>query len=117
MPESTNTTDLELSALETHVLLVLVEEGLHGYAIAKAIEKREGPKIYPANLYRHLNRLAARGLIESHGAELDAKGRARKRFTIAALGLEAVRAEGRRLKTLLEELEQKDLVSPQPSMK
>lgn len=105
-------TNSRLSALETHVLLVLAEGDLHGYGIAKAIEQRDGPKIYPANLYRHLNAMAARGLIESAGNRADESGRLRKQFRVRAEGLEAVRHEGRRLRILVDEIERKDLLTP-----
>lgn len=110
-------TNSRLSALETHVLLVLAEGDLHGYGIAKAIEQRDGPKIYPANLYRHLNAMAARGLIESAGSRVDAAGRLRKQFRVCAGGLEAVRSEGRRLRILLDEIEHKNLLAPDTASK
>jgi PadR family transcriptional regulator PadR len=99
-----------LDELETHVLLVLADGDLHGYAIAKEMERRGGPAIYPANLYRRLNALAAEGLIEALPPRLDESGRARKAFRLTAAGVEAVREQGARLRALVDAIETRDLV-------
>lgn len=101
-----------LDETRTHVLLVLADGDLHGYAIAKEIERRGGPALYPANLYRHLNALASRGLIEGLPPSLDDSGRARKAFRITAAGLAAVRARGEQLRALVEAMEARQLLSP-----
>jgi len=98
-----------LGELETHVLLILADGDLHGYAIAGEMETRGGPAIYPANLYRHLNALAAGGLIEALPPQIDESGRARKAFRITASGREAVREQGARLRALVEAIESTDL--------
>ena len=104
-----DTTVRTLDELETHVLLVLADGDLHGYAIAKKMETRGGPAIYPANLYRHLNALAADGLIEALPPQIDESGRARKAFRMTAAGREAVREHGQRLRALVEAIESSDL--------
>ncbi len=109
--------EIRLSSLETHVLLVLAEHDLHGYGIAKAIERREGPRIFPANLYRHLKSMAARGLIQPQPPTLDESGRARRQFHITNLGQAAVRQEGQRLRRLLTEFEMKNLLPAKPPAK
>lgn len=103
-----------LDELETHVLLVLADGDLHGYAIAKEMEHRGGPAIYPANLYRHLNGLAADGLIEALPPQLDESGRARKAFRITTAGREAVREQGARLRALVEAIESRGLAENRP---
>ena len=94
-----NDSPATLSLLETQVLMVLARNDLHGYAIAIEIQRRDpqGPKIYPTNLYRRLHDLTDRGLIDTAGAELDDKGRARKTFAITTGGREALAAQTARL--------------------
>lgn len=101
-----------LGDLETHVLLVLCDGDLHGYAIAREVERRGGPAVYPANLYRHLNALAARGLLQALPPQLDATGRARKAFRITAAGLDAVRLQGERMRSLVQAMESRQLLCP-----
>ena len=57
-----------LTTLEFRVLLVLMDGDLHGYGIAKEVERTDASlgKIFPTNLYRRLRDMADRGLIEVH---------------------------------------------------
>jgi len=101
-----------LTALEAHVLAVLAQGDLHGYGIAKKIQERGGPSVYPANLYRHLHALSERGLIRAQAPEVDANGRARRSFSVTEQGLDALRRETARLRHFVEQLEQIQAVSP-----
>jgi PadR family transcriptional regulator PadR len=96
-----------LSALDFHVLLVLSDADLYGYAIMKAVEEQSRGAIVPeiGSLYRVIGRLIDEGLV----AETDAprgspdvhRGRPRKYYRITARGLAAARAEAERLRHVL----------------
>jgi DNA-binding PadR family transcriptional regulator len=94
---------LPLHPLEFRILLVLLDGASHGYRIVQEIESLEGgERIWPANLYRRIRDLLAKGLIEEapapRGEETDAR---RTYVRVSALGRRAARAEARRLETLV----------------
>lgn len=92
---------LPLHPLELRILLVASEGPSHGYRIVKAIEHVQGDrrKLYPANLYRRIRDLDARGLLVEvpPPPSEEPPGRPRTYFAITALGREVVRAEVARL--------------------
>ncbi len=98
---------LPLSALDLHVLLVLAERDLYGYAIMKAVEAQYGavaPEI--GSLYRVLARLSDEGLVREvaapEGAEAPHRGRPRKYYGLTEAGLRVACAEVQRLKRVVE---------------
>jgi len=97
---------LPLHPLEFRILLILLDGPSHGYAVVQEIEGREGEtgKIYPANLYRRMRDLLAKGLVEEaprpEGAGSDSR---RRYFEVTELGRAVVRAETERLEELLAE--------------
>jgi DNA-binding PadR family transcriptional regulator len=98
--ESLPSDHIPVHPLEFQALLVLMEDNLHGYGIAKEIERRETGlgKILPTNLYRRLRDLVAKGLIsEASGTD---EGN-RKLFSITPFGREVARAEAQRLAALV----------------
>lgn len=97
---------IPLHPLELRILLAVSEGPSHGYRIVKAIEtvERDRLKLYPANLYRRIRDLSARGLLIEVPPPEDAKppGRPRRTyFSITPLGREVVRAEVVRLEALV----------------
>ena len=87
-----------LKPLVFDVLLVLHEADCHGYAIAKALQEC-GQQVLPGNLYRTLNGMVDRGLIEKSprrdgGGDEDER---RRYFRITTFGCELARAEAERL--------------------
>ena len=97
---------LPLHPLEFRILLILLDGPSHGYAVVQEIEGREGGsgKIYPANLYRRMRDLLAKGLVEdAHPPEGEATDPRRRYFGVTELGEEVVRAETERLGELLAE--------------
>lgn len=85
-------------------LFTLVSEELHGYGIAKAIEKASNGqvRIDQANLYRSLKRLKGIGLLEEaedHEAD-DAAEERRRYYRLTPLGEEVARLEAVRLARL-----------------
>jgi DNA-binding PadR family transcriptional regulator len=86
--------------LEFQVLLVLVEGELHGYGIAKEIERRDAGlgKIFPTNLYRRLRDMAEKGMIAEAA---DPAGDQRRLFRITPFGHLVARTEAERLEALV----------------
>ena len=96
---------MSLRPIELHVLLSLLGDPMHGYAIVKDIRDRQGTRITlePGNLYRVLRRLLDAGLIErcdSSSARLGEDER-RRYYGITPLGRTAVREEMTRMRTIL----------------
>ena len=97
---------LPLHPLEFRILMILMQEPSHGYAVVQEIEASGGTpeKIYPANLYRRIRNLLARGLIEdTPTSQLASPDSRRRYFKLTPAGGEVVRAEARRLQELLSE--------------
>lgn len=96
-----------LSPLEFHVLLVLAPGQLYGYAIKKGVEDQSLGVVSPeiGSLYRVLARLMERGWVEESRdpprSDGPHRGKPRKYYCITPPGLEAARAETRRLKVVL----------------
>lgn len=110
---------LPLKPLEFHILLVLLERDVHGYALVKQLEERipEGGKILPGALYRALNRMADDGLIEESDWRPDPTldDERRRYFKITELGRDVARAEAERMESLVRESRAKKLLSPRSS--
>ena len=93
-----------LSALDFHVLLVLSDADLYGYAIMKAVEEQSRGVIVPeiGSLYRVIGRLIDDGLVAEadppRGASDVHRGRPRKYYRITPRGLAVARAEAERLR-------------------
>ena len=95
---------LPLHPFELRILLALADGPAHGYPIIKAIEEKDGSwkRVLPANLYRRLRELSARGLVvevEPDGGPAD--DRARRTFALTDLGRRVAVAETRRLEALV----------------
>ena len=104
-----------LSATDFHVLLVLSEGDLYGYAIKKAVETQSGGAVTPeiGSLYRVLARLMAEGLVaEVAGPAEDGthRGRPRKYYGITPAGRDVARAEAARLSELVELARGRDML-------
>jgi DNA-binding PadR family transcriptional regulator len=96
---------LPLHPFELRILLVLAEGPAHGYPIIKAIEEKDGTwkRVLPANLYRRLRDMLARGLVrEVDGAPAGAEDdRQRRVFALTETGRRVALAETRRLEALV----------------
>jgi DNA-binding PadR family transcriptional regulator len=93
-----------LGALDFHVLLVLSEADLYGYAIMKAVEEQSRGAIVPeiGSLYRVIARLIDEGLVAETDPPRDSpdvhRGRPRRYYKITARGTAAARGEAERLR-------------------
>ena len=96
---------LPLHPFELRILLVLAEGPAHGYPIIRVIEERDGSwkRVLPANLYRRLRDMRARGLVEEVDAPRGAPDdeRQRRTYALTELGRRIAVAEARRLEALV----------------
>lgn len=101
---------LPLSPTDFHLLLVLAEEDLYGYAIMKEVEEQSGGALTPeiGSLYRMIGRLVNAGLVEDMGNRVpeetsgsQGRGRPRRYYRITELGREILMAEAARLREVL----------------
>jgi DNA-binding PadR family transcriptional regulator len=96
---------LPLRELELLVLLSLEEEPLHGYALLGRVADRSDGFIKPgpASLYRTVAALFRDGLLEDAGSLADSDDPRRRYFRPTPYGRAVLRAELRRLESLLGE--------------
>ncbi len=93
-----------LSATDWHVLMALLEEDLHGYAIMKAVERDSGGGVSAeiGSLYRILSRMMTDGLVGDVAAPEDAptetRGRPRRYYRLTQHGHAALQQESLRLR-------------------
>lgn len=97
---------LPLSAADFHILLVLAQSELYGYAILKAVKEESGGYVRPdlGALYRALARLSSAGLVREAAAPPDtppAPGQKRRYFGLTNLGRTTLTDEVGRLNAVL----------------
>jgi DNA-binding PadR family transcriptional regulator len=96
---------LPLKPVDLVILLALLEEERHGYALAREIESRTDGLVHlePGNLYRVIRRLEDEGLIAESGRRpaADRDDERRRYYRITPLGADAAALEARRLRALL----------------
>lgn len=106
---------LPLHPLEFRILMILLTGPSHGYAVVQEIEKSEKDlkSIYPANLYRRIRDLLAKGFLEdAPPPDSESTDPRRRYFRATELGRAVVRAEAQRLQGLLTEARDRGLLSP-----
>ena len=116
MPPASDSTQTPLTTPVFQILLSLLDEDLHGYAIIKDIAARSGGEVRltASTLYGALARLIDAGWIE----EVSARPRGepddprRRYYHITRIGREAARAEARRLDRLAAMARAKRLLPP-----
>jgi DNA-binding PadR family transcriptional regulator len=106
-----------LSATDYHILMVLAEGDLYGYAIMKSVEADSGGAVSPGigSLYRILARLTSLGWVEEAPppgeAPTEHRGHPRQYYRLTPAGRAALRAESRRLESVLELARQRKLLA------
>jgi len=95
---------LPLKPVEYLLLLALVEQEQHGYALAREISDRTDGvvSLEPGNLYRVIKRLREDGLVQVSEKVRSAEDDERRRYyKLTALGMRVAALEGERLRALL----------------
>ena len=95
---------LPLPPATFHILLALVDEQRHGYAILQDIEARTGGalRLSAGTLYRSIARMVEQGLIAEVARRRTAADDERRRYYfITAFGTAVARAEMRRMAQLV----------------
>jgi DNA-binding PadR family transcriptional regulator len=95
--------DTPLTPLTMALLLALVDDDRHGYALIKEVEEQTDGRLRPGtgSLYAALQRLVEEGLIsEVVGPRLEG-GRTRRTFRITTAGRLRTRAEAERMARVL----------------
>ena len=104
--EATAEDFLPLPSSSFHVLLVLAEAELHGYAIMREVDRiSDGAvRMGAGTLYGTIKRLLELGIVEESGErpDPDLDDERRRYYRITGLGERVVTAEVRRLSTMIE---------------
>lgn len=107
---------LPLKPADFHILMVLLEENLHGYGIMKAVEEQTDGKVVleVGSLYRLLGRLQDEGLLGHAPAPESETDERRKYYAVTTLGREVLAAEARRLADVMETVRRTRLLEEAP---
>lgn len=93
---------LPLPPADFHILVALSRAPLHGYGIMKEVEEASRGRVVieVGSLYRMLNKLLSKRLVERDPNREDAPhpGRPRQSYRLTPLGSAVLRAEARRLR-------------------
>jgi DNA-binding PadR family transcriptional regulator len=102
---------LPLTPIAFEILMTLVDEPRHGYAILQAVEGRLAPTLplRTGTLYRSLARLLEQRLIEEVPSPAGTDER-RRAYALTALGRETLRADAARLADQVEAARQRRLI-------
>jgi DNA-binding PadR family transcriptional regulator len=109
LPESL----LPLPAATFDIMLALVDDERHGYAIMKEVGDRSGgaERLGAGTLYGALKRLLAAGIVEETERPDPESGDERRRYyRLTEYGVAVARAEARRLGNVVREAQRKRLV-------
>jgi DNA-binding PadR family transcriptional regulator len=110
---------LPLPPATFHILLALVDDDLHGYAIMQEVAERTSGSVRlgPGTLYGSLKRLLDAGLVEEGDERPDPKqdDERRRYYRITKYGISVARAEARRLDGMVRAARRKKLIGPEPA--
>jgi DNA-binding PadR family transcriptional regulator len=105
---------LPLSARDYQILVSLSEGDAHGYAMVQEIAERTGGRVRfePANLYRSIRRLIRDGLAQPSDERPapESDDERRRYYRITELGSRVVRAEAARMRELVEDAVERQLL-------
>ena len=94
---------LPLKPSDFHILLALVDDDRHGYAILQRIASITAIRLDPGNLYRRLRRLLAGGLVDRVDRDCaEGEDERRRYYHLSDFGRRVSAAEEARLRRILE---------------
>ncbi len=109
---------LRMTPTYFHIMLSLVGDEQHGYAIMQEVERRTGGglKLGPGSLYWALNRLVQTGLIEEHGERPKQGDDERRRYyRLTSDGQDVLQRETRILADIVEHAREQEVLGSKPS--
>lgn len=100
-----------MSPIWFQILLALADRDRHGLGIMQEVLDRTGGsmRLWPAMLYRNLQKLAQEGLIEETAAPAEPMAGSPRFFHLTAAGRRACTAEARRLASYVDAAREKQL--------
>ncbi len=101
---------LPLKPPDFHILMVLLNEDLHGYGIMQAVEEESDGRVLleVGTMYRLIARLTDEGLIAESKRKVSDR---RRYYRITPLGKQVARLEARRLQNVVQVARGHDLLS------
>lgn len=106
---------LPLTPQVFHILLSLLDDDLHGYAIIQEVNKRTGGrvKLGSGTLYAAIRRLLEAEMIEEsdHRPPAEQDDERRKYYRITEFGRRVAAAEAERLAELVDQATEKELIT------
>ena len=108
-----------LTPLSMAILLALLKEDQHGYALMQEVEAQTGGALVPGtgSLYAALQRLLDEGwIVESPRRRGEGEDARRRYFRITTAGRAAARAETERMVRVLETARERSLVREYPTL-
>lgn len=115
VPGRAPTRDAPLSEQLFQILLSLVDEPRHGYGIIQDVASRAGVTLGAGTLYSAIKRIRGWGWVEEVEAPGADKDPRRRYYGITAEGRRVVRAEARRLETLVRHARARDVLPERPA--
>lgn len=105
---------LPLTPVEFHILLSLSDDARHGYAILQDVEQRtDGQiKLRTGTLYTVIKRMLDGEWLEEQGGHAPDGDARRRYYRLTPLGREVLRAEAKRLQSLVVMAQDKRVLGP-----
>lgn len=105
---------LPLTPVEFHVLLSLSDDARHGYAILQDVEQRtDGQiKLRTGTLYTVIKRMLDGGWLEEQDGPAGDGDARRRYYRLTPLGRDVLRAEAKRLQSLVVMAQDKRVLAP-----
>jgi len=106
---------LPLTPVVFEILIALADQPRHGYGVMQEVETRTGTRPRTGTLYRAIDRLLTKGLIEEVTATTqpaDRDGR-RRTYRLTKIGRRVAIAEAQRLAAALDTARVKKLLQPE----
>lgn len=110
---------LPVKPVVLHILLALADQPLHGYGVIQSVRARSDQliRLETGTFYRHLRKLLDHGLVsESDDRPPDDDPRRGVRYELTSLGRAVLRAESRRLASLVDATRELGILRGEPGV-